>query len=81
MEVVFTIIIVDVICASFCYFLALQKNRRGGSWCILGLFFGLIALLTLVGTPVKEKEVQVLREQTKEDFEKVQLSIQRDTIS
>ena len=35
-----------------CNWLAHEKNREGGNWLLLALFFGVIATLVLVGAPV-----------------------------
>ena len=40
-----------VISALFSAYLAVQKGKDGPTWFFLGLLFGLVALLTLVGVP------------------------------
>jgi len=38
----------------FSSYLAKEKNRDSLSWFLLGFFFGLVALLTLIGLPKLE---------------------------
>ena len=40
----------------FCNWLAREKGRDGQPWFLLGLLFGFIALLTLIGAPALEEE-------------------------
>jgi len=43
-----------LVSAGFCAFLAGEKNRSAIGWFFLGLFFNLIALVALVGAPVRQ---------------------------
>ena len=46
----------------FCAYLAGEKGRDGGSWFFLGLFFGILALLVLIGLPSDQRSsVRTLR--------------------
>ena len=47
------LIVYALSCGGFCGFLAEEKRRDGASWFVLGMIFGIIALLTLVGAPIK----------------------------
>lgn len=48
--------IVNIASAFFCAWLALEKGRDGVNWFFLGLLVGPIALITLVGAPIRAKE-------------------------
>ena len=39
----------------FCAYLAGEKDRSGGSWFFLGLVFGILALLVLIGLPSEQR--------------------------
>lgn len=39
-----------------CGFVAKEKNRSKGDWMLMGLFFGLIALIAVCGLPVIERK-------------------------
>lgn len=39
----------------FCAYLAGEKDRSGGSWFFLGLVFGILALLVLLGLPSEQR--------------------------
>ena len=39
----------------FCAYLAGEKGRSGGSWFFLGLVFGILALLVLIGLPSEQR--------------------------
>jgi hypothetical protein len=45
------VVIQGIVCAGFCGFVAGEKNRDSFGWMVLGLFFGTIALLALIGVP------------------------------
>lgn len=49
-------IIYAVICGFFCTKLAEAKNLSEGTWFLVGFFFGIIALIALVGWPASEKK-------------------------
>ena len=52
MEIVIAVLVLHaLVSASFCAYLASQKGRDGTSWFLLGLLFGLVALIVLVGVP------------------------------
>ena len=44
-----------VIIGAFCAYLAGEKGRSGGSWFFLGLVFGILALLVLIGLPSEQR--------------------------
>lgn len=46
------ILLIWIVCAGFSAFIASQKNRSAGNWFILGLFFGLFALIAIAAVPV-----------------------------
>lgn len=48
-------VIYSLVCAFYCAEIAGQKNQHSGSWFINGLLFGLLALIAVVGLPVKGK--------------------------
>jgi hypothetical protein len=50
------IIIAGIVCGFFCEAVAEAKNRPVLGWFLAGFFFSIIALLAIVGMPVKEKE-------------------------
>jgi hypothetical protein len=49
--VVVVIVIQAVICAAFCHAVAKAKGRDAESWAVGGFFFGLLALIAVVGMP------------------------------
>ncbi|MFC2084937.1 hypothetical protein ACFLS9_07770 [Bacteroidota bacterium] len=49
-------VIVGIIFGFNCLFIAREKNRDPRVWFLLGLLFSVLALITLVGAPAKEKE-------------------------
>ena len=51
MEFVLLYLVYGVVLGSFCAYLAGQKGRDGTSWFFLGLVFGILALLVLIGLP------------------------------
>ena len=52
MELVLVIVVVQgVVFGAFCSYLAMEKGKDGGTWFLLGLVFGIIALLVLIGSP------------------------------
>ncbi len=53
-------VIIWITCGIFCGVLAKAKGYETGQWALLGLIFGPLALLAMVGMPVKtiEKMVQ-----------------------
>ena len=51
--VIAAIVVQAVSSAGFCAYLASRKGKNGTAWFFLGLLFGLLALLTLVGTPAE----------------------------
>ncbi len=44
-----------LIFGAFCAYLAGEKGRSGGSWFFLGLIFGILALLVLIGLPSEDR--------------------------
>jgi hypothetical protein len=40
-----------VVCAFFCSYVAKEKGKNGESWFIIGLLFGIIALIALIAIP------------------------------
>ena len=44
-----------VIFGVFCAYLASEKGRSGGSWFFLGVVFGILALLVLIGLPSEKR--------------------------
>ena len=52
MEIFFVLFVVyGMASGAFCAYLASEKGRDGACWFFLGLLFGIIALLALVGLP------------------------------
>jgi hypothetical protein len=46
------LIIIDaIVCAGFCAYISGQKNRNTTSWLLLGLLFGVFALIAIAATP------------------------------
>ena len=45
------LIIQGIICGFFCHFIAREKGRNPKAWFVLGLLFGIIALITLAAIP------------------------------
>ena len=43
-----------IICAGFCYYLAASKRRDPFTWTVIGLWSGILGMITLVGLPAKE---------------------------
>ena len=55
--ITFVVIIVAALASGgFCSWLAEEKGRSFGTWFLLGLLFGPLALLALVGAPVVESQ-------------------------
>ena len=48
-------LVYGVTLGSFCAYLAGQKGRGAGSWFFLGLIFGILALLVLIGLPGEQR--------------------------
>jgi len=48
-------ILINLVCAGFCSFLAGAKKRRNVDWFFLGLLFGPIALIAAAGMPAKHE--------------------------
>ena len=59
---IFLILLNGIICGSFCANLASKKGYSSGSWFAGGLFFGIFALIAIVGSPVKGEEFSNLKE-------------------
>jgi hypothetical protein len=53
------VMLLGLVCGGFCAALAGEKNRNGTAWFFLGAFFSIVALLTLVGMPMKAKKSHV----------------------
>ena len=51
---IFLILLNGIIFGSFCSNLAVKKGYSSGTWFAGGFFFGIIALIALAGSPVKE---------------------------
>ena len=64
------VVLGNVVCALFSAWLASEKNRDGVIWFILGLVAGPIALITLVGAPIAEREVREEPTEENEDFDR-----------
>jgi MFS family permease len=45
-----------IVCGSFCAFIANEKNRDGLGWFLLGLIFGIFALIAIASVPRLEKQ-------------------------
>jgi hypothetical protein len=54
MDMTVMLIISNLVCVFYCSHLARHKGLSEGKWALGGFFFGVIALLALVGMPKKE---------------------------
>ena len=54
MEFLLLFLVYALIFGFFCAYLAGEKGRSSGSWLFLGLIFGILALLVLIGLPSKQ---------------------------
>jgi len=50
------IMVVSLGSLGFCRKLAIEKGYSPGIWSVLGFFFSVLALLTLVGLPIRTKQ-------------------------
>ena len=55
LEFLLLYLVYAVIMGAFCTYLAGEKGRNGGSWFFLGLIFGILALLVLIGLPSEQR--------------------------
>jgi hypothetical protein len=51
----------------FCVFVAGEKNRDQFGWAVLGFFFGIVALVSLVGVPSLQAKPEPVTEETGSD--------------
>lgn len=62
-------IIHGLVFGMFSGFIAEEKNRSTGNWFILGFFFGIVALITVVGVPILSKDNKTEEAKPKIDIE------------
>ena len=55
MEFLLLYLVYGAILGVLCAYLAGEKGRSGGSWFFLGLIFGILALLVLIGVPSTQR--------------------------
>ncbi len=55
MEFLLPYLVYGAILGVLCAYLAGEKGRSGGSWFFLGLIFGILALLVLIGLPSEDR--------------------------
>lgn len=51
------LIITWFICAGFSAYIANQKNRSSSNWFLLGLFFGIFALIAIAVVPILQNQI------------------------
>lgn len=55
MEFLILFLVYALVFGFFCAYLAGEKGRSGGAWFFLGLIFGILALLVLIGLPSEQR--------------------------
>lgn len=65
----FLYVIACVTVGFFCAWLAEEKNRGFTNWFFLGLLFGPLALLTLVGAPALDTKPVTTQTETRESLD------------
>lgn len=53
------LIVVQIACGGFCSFIANSKNRDAGGWFLLGVIFGIFALIAIAAVPPLAKQSPV----------------------
>lgn len=48
-----------IVCCAACYKIALDKNRNAGGWLILGIIFGIFALVVVALLPTLPRQLQI----------------------
>jgi hypothetical protein len=56
--IIFIVLAQGLICGLFCQYAAKEKGKDSGTWLVLGLLFGVIALLALIATPSVTSRMQ-----------------------
>ena len=51
LAIVVAVVVQGLVFGGFCAYLAEQKGKDAGIWFLLGLVFGIIGLLALIGSP------------------------------
>jgi len=50
------LVIFGIVSIGFCRKLAIEKGYSPGIWSVLGFFFSILTLLTLIGLPIRTKQ-------------------------